>query len=212
MRASMAGPNGASGARSTSVARQANACIRREGELTSKHWKSGRRSSPPATSAMLPCCRNFWIRSRPISRSPASPPPLTVCRQTVAGQRTVLSTPASATMPSPPEVPPPSFRPARTPNHGSPTPQEQSPATKPCAHHAASAGRFGDPSRQHPVDAPAGQWMERLSPPKPRRNKDALCQTAGSVPHGAGLRPPGCRVPGPCGRPERLHRTWHTRH
>ncbi len=56
MRASMAGPNGASGARSISVARQANACIRREGELTSKHWKSGRRRSPPdvGDAPMLP--------------------------------------------------------------------------------------------------------------------------------------------------------------
>src|SRR5690606_37401148 len=53
--------------------------------------------------------------------------------------------------------------------------------------------------------------MERLSPPKPRRNEDALCETAGSAPHGAGLRPPGRGVPDPCRRPERLHRTRHTR-
>ncbi|SEN99510.1 hypothetical protein SAMN05216227_10381, partial [Pseudorhodobacter antarcticus] len=51
--------------------------------------------------------------------------------------------------------------------------------------------------------------MERLSPPKPRRNKDALCQTAGSAPYGAGLRPSGRGVPSSCCRPERLH---HSRH
>jgi hypothetical protein len=33
--------------------------------------------------------------------------------------------------------------------------------------------------------------MERISPPKPRRNENALRQTLGSTPHGAGLRPPG---------------------
>ena len=31
-------------------------------------------------------------------------------------------------------------------------------------------------------------------------------------PHGAGLRPSGCRVPAPRRRPERLHRPRHTRH
>jgi len=26
--------------------------------------------------------------------------------------------------------------------------------------------------------------MERIPPPKPRRNEDALCETAGAAPHG----------------------------
>ena len=54
--------------------------------------------------------------------------------------------------------------------------------------------------------------MERLSPPEPRRNQNALCETAGSAPHGAGLRSSGVRVPSPRGRPERLHGPRHTRH
>jgi hypothetical protein len=54
--------------------------------------------------------------------------------------------------------------------------------------------------------------LERISSPKPRRNKDALCKAAGATPHGAGLRPPSCRDPGPDCRAERLHRARHTRH
>jgi len=46
--------------------------------------------------------------------------------------------------PSPPEVPLRSSRPARMPSPGSPTPREQSPETKPCAHHAASVEPSGD--------------------------------------------------------------------
>jgi len=117
-RASMAGPNGASGARSTS-------------ELTRKRWKSGRPGSPPATSVTRPCCPSFSTRSRPNRRSPASP-------------LMVPSTPASAMTPSLPAVQRPSFRPARTPSHGSPTPEEQSPATRPGAPQSASVGPSGD--------------------------------------------------------------------
>ena len=40
--------------------------------------------------------QNCSTRSRPNSRSPASPPPLTVCKQTVAGQRMVPSRSAGA--------------------------------------------------------------------------------------------------------------------
>ena len=119
-----------------------------------RHWKSGPPSSPPATLVTRPCCPNFSTRSRPISRSPASRPPLTVCMQTVAGQRTAPSTPASAMTPSPPAV-------------------------------------------------------LRLPPPKPRRDQDALCQTARPASHGTGLRPSGRGVPSSCCRPERLHRSRH---
>ena len=54
--------------------------------------------------------------------------------------------------------------------------------------------------------------MERLSPPEPCRYENALFETAGSAPHGAGLRPSGRGVPDEGGRPERLHRTRHPCH
>jgi len=67
----------------------------------------------------------------PIKRSPVSPP-------------MVPSTPASAMTQSPPAALLRSYRPAGTPNHGSPTPLGQSPATKLCAHQNTSVGRSGD--------------------------------------------------------------------
>ena len=79
----------------------------------------------------------------------------------------------------------------------SPTPQGRSafssdqwrkmpcPATKPCAQNGGSVKPTGGPSRQHPLDAPAGQWMGPLSPPEPRRDEDALC---GPAPHGTMAR------------------------
>ena len=48
--------------------------------------------------------------------------------------------------------------------------QVPSRATRLCERRNIWAARSGDPSRQHPLDAPAGQWMERLPPSKPRRN------------------------------------------
>ncbi len=54
--------------------------------------------------------------------------------------------------------------------------------------------------------------MERLSPPKPRREQDALRQTPGSAPLRTPVRPSGRRVPGPCCRPQWLHRARHPRH
>ncbi len=39
--------------------------------------------------------------------------------------------------------------------------------------------------------------MERIPLQEPRRNEDALFETAGAAPHGSGLRPPGCGTPGP---------------
>ena len=38
---------------------------------------------------------------------------------------------------------------------------------------------------------------DRLSPPKPRRDEDALRQTSRPRPHGPRLRPAGCRVTSP---------------
>src|SRR5690606_25389166 len=54
--------------------------------------------------------------------------------------------------------------------------------------------------------------MERISPPKPRRDEDALREAAGPAAHGSGLRPSGRPAPGPHRRPERLHRARHTCH
>jgi len=54
--------------------------------------------------------------------------------------------------------------------------------------------------------------MERLPPPKPRRNEDALCETAGAAPHGTGLRPTGHGASGPHRRSERLHCARHPCH
>jgi len=41
-------------------------------------------------------------------------------------------------------------------------------------HQSIWAAPSGAPSRQHPSDAPTGQWMERIPPPEPRREEDAL--------------------------------------
>ncbi len=66
--------------------------------------------------------------------------------------------------------------------------------------------------------------MARLPPQKPRRNQDALCETAGSAPHGGSVSASNRRrhdaSPSTArsrrsrsgGRPERLHRAWHPRH
>ncbi len=59
----------------------------------------------------------------------------------------------------------------------------------------------------HPVAA-----MEWLSPPKPRRDQDALCETTGPEPHGAGLRPAGRGDPHPHRRAKPLHSSWHPCH
>lgn len=54
--------------------------------------------------------------------------------------------------------------------------------------------------------------MEWISPPEPRRDEDALRETVGATPHGAGLRSPGRRTSGPYCRPEQLHRPRHACH
>jgi hypothetical protein len=50
------------------------------------------------------------------------------------------------------------------------------------------------------------------SPPKPRRDEDALREAAGTEPHGTPLRSPGRRAAGPRRCAERLHRARHTDH
>jgi len=56
----------------------------------------------------------------------------------------------------------------------------------------------------HPVAA-----IEWLSPPKPRRDQDALCETTGPEPNGAGLRPVGRGDPNPHRRAKLLHSSWY---
>jgi hypothetical protein len=79
-----------------------------------------------------------------------------------------------------------------------------------------NGGQCLDPQRD-PADIEARRsnhlaTMERLSPPKPCRNQNALCETAGPTPERTGLRPSGRRVPRPRRRPQRLHRARHTHH
>ena len=191
-RASMAARSAVSGARSTA-------------RSTSKRWKSGRSSSPPATSATRPCCRNFWTRSRPIKRSPASPP-------------MAPSTPASAMTPSMPAIA------ARAAARDHTAPQERQTME---ALYRRGCRPQRSPARITPRRSNHLATMEPLSPPEPRRNlsrarkrsggsfsrrMDALCQTARPASGCAGLRPSGRRVPDPRGNPERLHRARHTRH
>lgn len=56
------------------------------------------------------------------------------------------------------------------------------------------------------------ETLERIPPPKPRREQDALCETTGPIPDGSRLRPAGCGNPNPCRRPQSLHRSRHTRY
>jgi hypothetical protein len=79
-----------------------------------------------------------------IGDAPMLPEPLDQIRRSPASPPTVPSTPASAMMPLPPVVLPPSFRPARMPSRGSQTLRVQSRATKPCARQSASAEPSGD--------------------------------------------------------------------
>ncbi|EEX15981.1 ISSpo9, transposase [Citreicella sp. SE45] len=109
-------------------------------------------------------------------------------------------------------VPLRSSRPARTPSRGNRRAPEPSPAMRLCALPNIWVAPSGDPSRQHPADAPAGQWMVWLPPPEPGREQDELHQAARPIPHGPRLRPPGRRVVGSYRRAERLHSARHTRH
>ncbi len=54
--------------------------------------------------------------------------------------------------------------------------------------------------------------LERIPPPKSCRDKDALHETSGATPHGAGLQPTSRRGPSPHCHHERLYRARHTRH
>lgn len=90
-----------------------------------------------------------------------------------------------------------------------PAPQERQ--TMEDRHRWRGRPKPGPASIKIPWSCPVAA-MEPLPPPKPRRNDDALCQTAEPAARCAGLRPTVRRDPGPHLRPKRLHRAWHTRH
>ncbi len=74
------------------------------------------------------------------------------------------------------------------------------------------------PPQQHPVDAPAGQWMERPPPPEPRRDQDASCKPkvreAKLLGQSLAARDFDRQgpSPGPCCRTQQLHRARHPCH
>jgi hypothetical protein len=78
-------------------------------------------------------------------------------------------------------------------------------------HHRRSRGAKRGPARGEIPWPRTLATMERIPPPEPRRDEDALCETAGPAAHGTGLRPSGRRTPGPHRRSERLHRARHIR-
>jgi hypothetical protein len=99
-----------------------------------------------------PCCPNSSTRSRPIRRSAALP-------------QTAPSTRANATRPSPPAVPPPSSRPAR------------SKALE--ARHRRCGRTKRSPPRITALRTDHLATMEWVSPKKPCRDQDALRQALG---------------------------------
>jgi hypothetical protein len=103
-----------------------------------------------------------------------------------------------AIAPSPPEVPPPSFHPARMPNRGNPTRPGLSHATRSCAHQSVS------------VEPSGGDGAPTTAEAKPRQ--DATRQVAGPAPVRTRVRSSGRRVPGPCRCAQRLHRARHAHH
>ena len=131
-------------------------------ELTSKRWRSGPPRSPQAISATRRSCLICSAGSRRTSRLAASP-------------QMVPRIPENAIMPS----------------------------RSACCHPAAQdreAMEDRHRRRNRPQRSAAGiqiprarlvATMERLSPPEPRRNGNALSETPGPTPHGAELRSPG---------------------
>jgi len=154
-------------------------------EITGSHIGDGERCSAIGSSAPRTCYPICSARSRRTRRLAAS-------------RQTAPTTRASAMMQSRVAAPMPSSHPAKMRSHGRPSrrcrPAKQGPA-----------------GLQIPRPGPLAT-MERIPPPEPRRNEDALCQTAGPDAHGAGLRPSSCRTPGPYCCAERPHRARHPCH
>jgi hypothetical protein len=123
-----------------------------------KRWRSAPSRSPGATSAMPRCCPICSARYQWTKRS-AEPP------QTAP---TILE---SVTTRPPIVAPTQSSHRARMPSRRRPSPPARSHETRRCGHLNTSAGRSGDDG----ADTTG-------SPPKPRRGKDALFETAGPTP------------------------------
>lgn len=116
-------------------------------------------------------------------------------RERSATTTTPRSRTANTTVPSSPEAPRRSSRPVGAWSLGGPTPSGQ--CTK------RDSSDIETRRTNHLAT------MERLSSPKPCRDQDALCETAGAAPARPGLRSSGRRVPGACCRFERRHSARH---
>lgn len=98
----------------------------------------------------------------------------------------------------PPEMPTPSFPRARTPNRGSPRAPGLLPETTRCVIPLSWKGIVAT--------------LERIPPPKPRRDQDELHQASRPILDVERLRQAGRRNTGLYRRPKPLHRSWQTRH
>jgi hypothetical protein len=76
-----------------------------------------------------------------------------------------------------------------------------------CPHVGLLASKLGGKASTNLGAPQTGHW---ISPQKPRRNEDALCEITPPAPFGARLRPPGCGDPNPCRNPQWLHSSWYT--
>lgn len=151
----------ANGTPASTAAPNGGSGARSTSESTRKRWRFGPSRSPQAISATRQSCPICSVRSRRTRRSAASP-------------RMVPMIPENAMMPSQNAARMLSSRRAGTRSRGRPSPPAQLPATK------RSAG----------IQMPRARFvakMERLSPPEPRRNENALSETLGAAPHAAGL-------------------------
>jgi hypothetical protein len=144
------------------------------------HWEPYRRCTGPARPAQPdPGRRGDRQRHCAPSRDIASRCP--------AGQWTAPMIPASAMMLSLTAAPAPSSRPARKRSRGRPSPLVQSPETRHCAPQNISAVRSGETGADTTAEAASRLTLSGSCDAKPCRAVDALHETSGAAPHGAGL-------------------------
>ncbi len=176
----------ANGMRASTVARSGVSGARSLSGSTSKHWRSELSRSPGATSVMRPFCPTCSARPRrdeTIGSVTADGAYDTrKCHDAIADRG------AHAVIP-----PRKNAKPWKIVTAGAVARNEALRASKDLGRALLAT-------------------MERIPPPKPRRDEEALRETAGPATHGTGLRPPGRRPSGPHRRPERLHRARHPCH
>ena len=148
--------------------------------------RCGRWRSPGAASATRRCCQACCRRSPRTSRSPRSLP-------------TAPMTAAPAAMPSPAGAPKPLSRPGATPSFGRRTAVGRGREIKPSARSSAWAGRSGA----------SGAAITASGRVETKMN---CAKLARSEAHGARLRAPNRRAPGPRRHPRPLYRPPHPRH